>query len=171
MESFLQIIIIFYCRVSPFLFCSSFPFLFSAFFSSWSFLSAFYFSPFHSFFSLLHFYCLSFLVASFFFFFLSTLPFIFHSPTYSWFKEKIQITQNIYLNHLKKELNKYKQVERGRRQECIFLLDLWNHYSKAIPREVDTLAEFILGGHSINDTRYPVDAMSISGTERNGMNK
>lgn len=74
-------------------------------------------------------------------------------------------------NHLKKELNKYKQLERGRRQECIFSLDLWNHYSKAILREVDTLAEFILGGHSINDTQYPVDAMSISDTKRNGMNK
>lgn len=51
------------------------------------------------------------------------------------------------------------------KQGCVSSAKLFNLYSDAIPRKLETLPGFIIGGHKLNNIRYANDIVLTADSE------
>ena len=67
---------------------------------------------------------------------------------------------------IENQLSDWIEIERGVRQGCVLLPDLFSLYSEIILREVEELHGVVINGRNVNNIRYADDTVLIAETKR-----
>ena len=64
------------------------------------------------------------------------------------------------------ELSEWKSIQRGVRQGCVLLPDLFSMYNKMILRDIEGIGGITVGGRNIKNVRFADDTVFVAETEK-----